>query len=247
MMGICVVFVLLVRGCYNVDYTIDGHRVDNSQVAWYASIVVFQMVCYGMFFMTTLFSMKIFSRDKNDGASVMFLSRPVDRWQYVLGRVTGTWVLCLTIMFALHFIIFIMSWSKQGGASPGFLVASLISSINLLFVIMSVCLFSLLMPDVTAALLCTAIIGVGFVSETGYRLIQSDLFHAMSRGTHLSDAALWRLVYPKINMLQYYADAVIRGSAFQAMGPVHPAVNVMLYILLFAAVLVAVYNKKEVV
>ena len=104
-----------------------------------------------MFLMVSMLSMKIFSRDHKDGSMILFLSRSVVRWQYVLGRIAGTWVLCLVFMFLLHLTIFLTVWLNTGETITGYLTASIVSSINLLFVILCVCFLSLFMPDFISA------------------------------------------------------------------------------------------------
>jgi len=222
LLAIAALFVFLVRGCYHMDYVVNGQKVDSVAFARHVSNIVFQVICYGMFLMTILLSMKIFSRDRDDGSTVMFLCRPVQRWQYAFGRILGIWLLCTLFMMVLHAVIFVIAWLNTGQPVLGFLLASLVSSVNLLFITVTVCLFSMFMPDFIAALACVGIIGIGFISEIGHRIIQSDIFQAMSRGNIPDDAALWRLLYPKISMLQFYAGTVISDNIFQGMGYFHP-------------------------
>ena len=246
LLAIAALFVFLVRGCYHMDYVVNGQKVDSVAFAQHVSNIVFQVICYGMFLMTTLLSMKLFSRDRNDGSTVMFLCRPVHRWQYVLGRILGTWMLCTLFMMTLHAVIFAITWSNTGQPVPGFLLASLVSSVNVLFITVTACLFSMFMPDFIAALACVGIIGIGFISETGYRIIQSDVFQAMSRGNVPTDSSLWRILFPKINMLQFYAGTMINDDAFKGMGYFHPVINVLIYIVCAGVVLMVVFNRKEV-
>jgi len=102
------------------------------------------------------------------------------------------------------------------------------------------------MPDFVAALSCMSIIGIGFVSEAGYRIMQIKVVQTMSQGTVPSDSSLWRILYPKINMVQYYAGTVIKDSEFLGMGPIHPVINIIVYLVLVGTVLVVVFNRREV-
>ena len=102
LLAIAIVFVLLLRNCYHGSYIVNGRSVDQVSLAFHASLIAFHMIAAGMFLMTTMLSMSIFSRDRDDGSMVMFLSRAVDRWQYMLGRIIGTWVLSTLFMFILH-------------------------------------------------------------------------------------------------------------------------------------------------
>ena len=215
-------------------------------VAWQVSRIVFQLIAAGMFLMASMLSMKIFSRDHEDGSVVLFLSRPVFRWQYVLGRVAGTWALCSVFMFILHLTIFLTAWAKTGTIIAGFLTASLVCSINLLFVIACTCFLSLFMPDFISALFTMGILFVGFISDGGYQIFNSDIARfAFSSSTNWGPA-LWRVLYPKVFMAQAYADSIISKSQFHAMGPLNPLLNLSCYILLITAFMLGSFNRKEI-
>ena len=248
LLALSVLFILSIRGCYDGGYTVNGKVVDSATVAWHVSKIVFHLIVAGMFLMVSMLSMKIFSRDHGDGSTVMFLARTVFRWQYVLGRVTGTWALCLVFMFILHLTIFLTVWVKTGTIIPEYLTASLICSINLLFVIVCVCFFSLFMPDFVSALFTMGILFVGFISDGGYQILNSDLVRSAvpSSAYGGSGPALWRVIYPKVFMLQAYADAVISKSGFQNMGPFHPLLNLTFFILLIMILMLALFNRKEI-
>ena len=134
LLGLSILFVLMIRGCYTGQYVINGKQLDNLTVAWHVSKIVFQVTASGMFLIVILLSMKIFSKDQEDGSQVLFLSRPVSRRQYIFGRIAGTWLLCLVFMLILHTTIFLTVWIKTGTPIHGYLTASLVCSINLLFI-----------------------------------------------------------------------------------------------------------------
>jgi ABC-2 type transport system permease protein len=246
LLGLSILFVLTIRGCYDGGYTINGKLVDNATVAWHVSKIVFHLIAVGMFLMVSMLSMKIFSRDHADGSVVLFLSRSVFRWQYVLGRVAGTWALCLVFMFILHLTIFLTVWAKTGTIISGYLTASLVCSINLLFVIACVCFLSLFMPDFISALFTMGILFVGFISDGGYQIINSDIARSVVPSTTDWGVALWRVLYPKVFMVQAYADAVISKNEFHNMGPFHPLLNLSVFILLIMTFMLVSFNRKEI-
>jgi len=246
LLGIAILFVLMIRGCYSGEYIVNGKAVDNSVLALNASKIIFQVISYGMFLMVAMLSMKIFSRDFENGSMVLYLSRSVLRWQYVSGRIAGTWILCLAFMFILHLTIFFIVWAKTGGLIPGYLTASLICSINLVFIIICVCLLSLFLPDFISAFFTIGLIFVGFVSEGGYQILNSDLAKSALSNTLNSDPALWRALYPKVFMVQAYAGSIISKSEFTGMGIVHPVMNLSCYIFIFMVALLICFNKKEI-
>ncbi|MGD8291641.1 MAG: hypothetical protein PVF37_08040 [Desulfobacterales bacterium] len=246
LLGLSILFVLTIRGCYDSEYTVNGKMVDTATVAFHVSKIVFHLIAAGMFLMVSMLSMKIFSRDHKDGSMVLFLSRSVFRWQYVLGRLTGTWALCLVFMFLLHSTIFLTVYVKTGTLIYEYLTASLLCSINLLFVIACVCFLSLFMPDFISALFTLGILLIGFISDGGYQIINSDIVRSAVPASTDWGPALWRIVYPKVFMLQAYANAIISKSEFQNMGPVHPFLNISFFILLIVISMLGFFNRKEI-
>ena len=246
LLGISILFVLMIRGCYDSGFNVNGRTVDSVTVAWYVSKIAFHLITVGMFFMCALLAMKIFSRDHEDGSMVLFLSGPVGRWQYLLGRILGTWVLCLVFMFILHLAIFLIAWAKTGGIIPGFLTASLICSVNLLFVITCVCCLSLFMPDFISAMLTLGTLFVGFISDGGYQIFTSDIAKTIAPSAGAAAPALWRVLFPKVFMVQAWADTILEKSQFIGMGPVHPLANILIYILLILTVMMLIFSRKEI-
>ena len=246
LLGLCLLFVLMIRGCYGGQYVVNGKPLDSIAVAWYVSKIVFQIIAAGMFLMVILLSMKIFSRDHDDGSLVLFLSRPVFRQQYVLGRIAGTWFLCLVFMFILHTAVFLTVWAKTGTVIPGYLAASLVCSINLFFIAVLVCFLSLYLPDFISAVFTVGLLFVGYISDGGYQLLNSQILKAAIPSAVPSPPALWRILFPKVYMVQAYADSIIDQSSFHNMGPVNPMVNVFIYIVLITALMLAGFNNKEI-
>lgn len=227
LLAIAVVFVLFIRGCYQGVYSVNGQQVDNVSVAWHASLIVFHVIAAGMFLMTSMLSMAIFSRDRDDGSMVMFLSHSVDRWQYVLGRIAGIWVLSTAFMFILHLTIFLIVLANTGGMITGYLTASLLCSVNLLFAIVLTCFLSLFLPNVMAAIFTLGIIGISFISDGVYRAMQSELIRQMiSSENH---ASLWRILFPKVYMLQHYASTLITNNALDGMSATYVWLNIVFY------------------
>ena len=246
LLGLSILFILMIRKCYDGGYTVDGNVVDTATVAWHVSKIAFHLIAVGMFLMVSMLSMKIFSRDHGDGSTVLFLSRSVYRWQYIFGRVIGTWTLCLVFMFILHLTIFLTVWMKTGTIILGYLTASLVCSINLLFVIACVCFLSLFMPDFISALFTMGILLVGFISDGGYQILSSDFVRSAVPSSVSGDPALWRVLYPKVFMVQAYADAIISESEFSNMGPFHPLLNLSFFILLIMMLMLVFFNRKEI-
>ncbi|MBN2037055.1 MAG: ABC transporter permease [Chitinispirillaceae bacterium] len=245
-MGMGILLVLLLRTCYNGTWSMNGQQVNGATIAWHASLMAFQVIITAMYLVAILLAMRLFGRDRDDGSLVLFLSRPVARWQYALGRIAGVWVLSTAGMFVLHLTIFCIMWTRTGGTIPGFLSASLVCSINLLFIIGCTSLFALFIPEIVAALAGIFVIGIGFVSDGGFQFMNSALVRAAISPDMMGTPALWRIAYPKVFMVQSWAGSLITGDEFTGMGPVHPVMNVALYCVVLVTLLVVSFNRKEI-
>jgi hypothetical protein len=137
-------------------------------------------------------------------------------------------------------------WAKTGAPIPGYLTASLVSSINLLFVIVCVCFLSLFMPDFISAVFTMGILLVGFISDGGQQILNNEIVKSAVAPTANTDPALWRILYPKVFMVQAYADSIISQSQLSPMGPFHPLLNLSVFILLIMTLLLISFNKKEI-
>jgi hypothetical protein len=85
---------------------------------------------------------------------------------------------------------------KTGTVIAGYLTASLVCSINLLFVIACVCLLFLFMPDFISALFTMRILFVGFISDGGYQILNSDIVRSADPSSTNWGTALRRILYP---------------------------------------------------
>jgi len=54
LLGLSILFVLMIRGCFNGQYVVSGKQLDNITVAWYVSKFVFQVIASGMFLIVIL-------------------------------------------------------------------------------------------------------------------------------------------------------------------------------------------------
>jgi hypothetical protein len=102
------------------------------------------------------------------------------------------------------------------------------------------------MPDFISAFFTMGILFVGFISDGGYQIVNSELVSSAFPSTTNGGLALWRILYPKVFMLQACADAIITQNEFHNMGPFHPILNISGFILLTLIIMLAFFNRKEI-
>jgi ABC-type transport system involved in multi-copper enzyme maturation permease subunit len=253
MFVICAICVFLIRGCFQGNYMVNGHYLDAGTVVRALSKVTFHIIGAGVMVIAALLSMRIFKRDRNEGLQSCVLSKPIARWQYVMGKIIGLWVLSVLFMFILHGIVFLITSISLQVFMPEYLIASLLCSINLLFVVLAVLLLSLLMPDIVAFL---SVLGVGIVSFVADGIAtasHSQMAQTMMQqsGAHpQSDLTWWKVVYylwPKLSGVQQSASSLIGNEPVHGFGPLYPLINVLLYCLILGALLFRRFRNEDII
>ena len=253
MFVICAICVFLVRGCYQGNYMVNGQSLDAGTIVRTLSKVTFHIICAGVMVIAALLSMRIFRRDRNEGMQSCILSKPIARWQYVMGKILGLWVVSVLFMFILHSIVFLVTSIDLKIFMPEYLIASLICSVNLLFVVIAVLFLSLLMPDIIAFLCVLGVGAVGFVADGIAAASHSQIAQTMLQqpgGSPQSDLTWWKVVYyvwPKLLGVQQQAASLIESKSFHGFSTIYPLMNVLLYCLILGALLFKRFRNEEIV
>ena len=154
-------------------------------------------------------------------------------------------------MFVLHAIIFTIGFIKTGEAMPGYLLASLLCSIDILFVVCFVMLLSLYLPDFACFIIVSAIGLFGYIGDGIYSISQSRMVQDAftSNAAQLPDISVWKIVYlalPKLSTVQFFASSFISGEPFEYAGPIHPMINLVLYCAAGVVLLLVLFRKQDV-
>ena len=251
MFVICAIFIFLIRGCYQGNFMVNGQVLDAGTVIRGVSKVTFHVIAAGVMLVTALLSMRVFRRDRDDGMQSCILSKPIARWQYVAGKIIGLWALSIIFMFILHSIVFIITSINLKVIMPEYLIASLLCSFNLLFVVVAVLLLSLLMPDIVAFLCVLGIGLVGFVADGIFAISHSQMAQAMiQQPGSQSDLTWWKVVYylwPKLSGTQQFASSFIGSEGFHGFGSIYPLINVLFYCLILGTLLFRRFRNEDII
>jgi ABC-type transport system involved in multi-copper enzyme maturation permease subunit len=251
MFVICAIFIFLIRGCHQGNYMVNGQVLDAETIIRVVSKVTFHVIAAGLMLVTALLSMRVFRRDRDDGMQSCILSKPIARWQYVAGKVLGLWALLVVFMFILHSIVFIITSINLKVVMPEYLIASLLCSFNLLFVVVAVMLLSLLMPDVIAFLSIMGIGIVGFVIDGIFAMSHSQMAQAMIRHPEShSDLTVWKVIYylwPKLSGTQQFASSFIGGAEFHEFASIYPIFNILIYCLILGTLLFWRFRNADII
>jgi ABC-type transport system involved in multi-copper enzyme maturation permease subunit len=246
----CAAFMFLIRGCYRASYVVNGEALDAATIV---SQATFHVIAAGVMMFAALMAMRIFKRERDNGTQTYLLSRSIARSHYLAGKVMGLWLGAAASMLALHVVLCLMALLNAHAASPGYLTASLLCSVNLLLVVLAVMVLSLWIPDFLAFL---AILGVGVVSFVGHGveaaaqnpMVQSAMQQSGAQGAH--GLSWWKaawILWPKLGGLQVTASSLIGGDSFSAGALVNPLVNVVVYCCVLGALCYIGFSREEIV
>ncbi len=246
--AISVLFVLMIRGCFNADMVVNDQKLDSLTIGWTASMVAFHFISAVGVLIGILMAMRVFHRDRDNGMVVAILSKPIKRIEYLIGKIAGVWILSYALVFLLHLTVYIIMIVKTGGRINWFIPASFLISINVLFSVISVLLFSLIMPDIIAALSAMAIAAVSYVSDSIFAASKTEAIKSLMEQIQHQElpVALWRIIWPKIAALQFFATSLIKDENFYVLGPLHPAFNVLIFSVVAFFLLYWRYSKEEI-
>ena len=246
---LCCLGVFLMRGCYGGNYMVNGQVLDAGTIAATIMKVTFHVIATAVLIIAALLSMRVFKRDRDEGIQASILAKPINRHQYVAGKVLGTWVLSVLFMFILHGIIFLITAMQMKTFLPGYLIASLLCTVNLLFAVLAVLLLSLFLPDIMAFLFALGIGIAGYVADTVHAVSQSPMVQAMLQQPGASpqpSLSAWDIVYyawPKLLGTQQLAATFFGGDSFR---PLYPLVNILLFCLIIGAALFYRFNNEDI-
>jgi len=248
---VCAIFILLIRSCYQGNFMVNGQALDADTVIRVVSKVIFHVIAAGAMLLAALLSMRVFRRDRDEGMQSCVLSKPVTREQYVAGKILGLWVLSTFFMFILHAIIFLTVSINLKVIMPEYLIASLLCSFNLFFVVVAILLLSLLMPDIIAFLCVMGIGIVSFVADGIFAMSRSPMGQAMMQQPGSpSDLTGWKVVYylwPKLSGVQQVASSLISDEGFQGFGSVYPIINILIYGLILGTLLFRRFRNEDII
>jgi ABC-type transport system involved in multi-copper enzyme maturation permease subunit len=248
-LAVSVLFVFLARGCYHGNYMVNGRELEAAAVVGMVSKMTFQVIAALAMMVAALLSMRVFKRDRDEGMQACIFSKPITRRQYLFGKVFGLWLLSSFLMFALHAAVFVTVLLELHAAVPSYLGASLLCTVNLLFAVISVCFFSLMMPDVAAFLLSMGIGVTSFLMDGVFAISYSPMARAMMKGWGIPEELTgWKIVYylwPKIFGSQRFAAMFIHGER-PGCDEMYPFLNIVIWCVAAGALLLWRFRKEEI-
>lgn len=246
--AVAVLFVLLLRGCFDNEVVMNGQRLDGVTIGWHASLAAFHIIAGAGVFVAILLGMRVLQRDRSNGTTAALLSKPVSRIEYIVAKVIGVWLLAYGLTFILHLTVYGIMLLKTGGRIGMFIPASFITAINIFCAVTLVILLSSVLPDIAAALCCAVVWLVGYVNDTMFVAAQNEFVKTMLRQMQAGEypVTLWQVFWPKLTAVQYFAVGLIKEREVVFPGPLHPILNVTLYAGIAFLLLLIRFSRSEI-
>ncbi len=238
-----VVLLVFLRGCTPGQVVVNGAPLDATALI---AQLAFHAVVLSALLAVTVRGMRLFARDRVDGTQAYVLSRPIARWQYVAGKITGLWAVATGCMVVAHGVLWFLAVLEGRAVSPGYLAASLLCSLNLLWAVVAVVCFSLWLPDFLAVLGVVAVVVVSFV---GHGIAAAAPVVQALHGAG-PDITWWHVVWvlwPKLGRVQFAAASLVGGVSPVDGASLVAVVNVGVHCGLLAALCVLGFTRDELV
>jgi ABC-type transport system involved in multi-copper enzyme maturation permease subunit len=241
--GLGILLIFLARGCFNSKAQVNGQSLQGVDMVWYASVAFYHVIASFGILVAALLSARAFRRDREDGTLAMVLSGEVSRWEYALGRIGGLWLLCSVFTLMLHMVLLLMAKIFTGGAMYGLIPASLLCSLNILFMVGMVSAASLFMADFAAIIVGVAVAGVSLASDTAYAVMSGV---AAMQSAAVPEPKMWQMVWPKLIALQHLGTGIMKGAEVATMPGLHPAANIGIWTVVVIGLLVWRFAREEI-
>lgn len=245
----CALGVFFTRGCYQGQYLINGQLLEGAAIIRQISTITFHLIAAGAMFITALMTMRAFRSDRDGGMQSCILSKPIGRRQYLAGKILGFWSLACIFMLILHTLVCVIASFNMHQFLPAYLAASLLCSINLLFTVLAVMLFSLFLPDIIAFLSVLGIVTIGGIADLFYKISHVPLMRPQAVGTAPTELTWGKLIYylwPKLSATEQWAASWLEITDLPRLN-LYPLCNVLLYCLVLILMLIRRFREEEIV
>lgn len=168
-------------------------------------------------------------------------AKPVERYEFVLGKFLGCILLLAANLCAIGFIVALLLYHENPRLTQALLLDLATYWVSYTSLIALSISFTLVLPMTVAALLSLGVYFLGAVYGVGLQVAQTDQLHAFWRGMGKFVYEFGRVASPRINWLNTDrpAIAVLMHSQVQAVG------DVLAYSLVVLAIGAVAFSRRE--
>jgi ABC-type transport system involved in multi-copper enzyme maturation permease subunit len=200
-----------------------------------------------MYGITGLLSKASLSAELKSGSALIFLTQPLSRVQYLLGKIAGLFLLSAGFLVVLSLIFYFSTRGRLDFSLMAILAGDAALALGLLFIIILVFWFSLFLPPLLAFAGAGLVYAVSLFHDFSYALPRfSPLTNPPSTASVADPTLLWDVFWPKLGSLQALVSSGLLGQKDMAYpGPISPPLQLGICILLGYAVLQWQFRKKD--
>jgi len=236
-------FILMGRMCMQGDVSFNNQSLSPQQVISLATTVSFHIIVFWGLTLAGLLSMGAVLGDIETGVITVFISKPVSRFEYLLGKFIGIMGVVLLNVIVLGCGFFLLAYLRTEIWPFNIFLSLAIFILNLMLLVSVVMLVSLISSRIVAMLMGI----VGYMFSIGIDL--PIYFDAIREQMTAKPAALilFKIIYfafPQWGSTQFFAASFLSDVFSQKMS-FWPTLHTAGYIVLVWLVMVLLFNKKE--
>jgi len=243
LLGVALVFVLIGRGCMGGSVNIQNRELSPNEMVSFGTTIGFFIITFWGLTLAGLLSMGAIVSDVETGVITTFISKPITRLEYLLGKFIGVLgvVLINVAVLGLGFSVLAL---LRAGIFPFALFASLgIFVLNIALLISFIFLISLWTSRIIAM-----VFGIlGYVFSTGFDIfVYFDAAREKLMGSVSTQwiAKILYFAFPQWGSTWFYSASFVNDFFSQSMS-FWPVPHTLLYLGLIWTLMAFVFSKKE--
>lgn len=243
LLGIALLFILIAKGCMGGEMSFQQHRLSPEEIASFGTILGFHIIIFWGLTLAGLLSMGSLIGDIETGVITVFLSKPISRFQYLLGKFVGVSVVVLINITILGLGFFFLAYLKAGLFPFKLFLALGVFAFNIFFLIS----FILLISQITSRVIAMVFGIVGYIFSIGIDIpIYFDSIRENLLGSEgfLIILKVLYFILPQWGSTQFYSASFLSDVFTQSMS-FWPIPHTLIYTVIIWLLLVLSFRRKE--
>jgi ABC-type transport system involved in multi-copper enzyme maturation permease subunit len=245
LLGVALLFLLLARGCMSGNMQIQSRQLSADEVAAFGTVLGFHVIIFWGLTLAGLLSMGALLGDIETGVITVFISKPISRFQYLVGKFIGVSAVVLLNMVILGAGFFLLAFLKAGSWPFELFIALGVFTLNIFMLISFIFLVSLATARIIAMVfgIVAYIFSIGIDIPFYFDAIRNNL-EAGSPAMLIIMKILY-FAFPQFGSTQFYAASFVGELFGNSVMSFWPAVHTLVYTVLFWLLMVLFFGRKE--
>ncbi len=243
LLGVALLFILIGRGCMSGSMNIQNRELSPDQMVSFGTTIGFFIITFWGLTLAGLLSMGAIVSDVETGVITTFISKPISRLDYLLGKFIGILAVVLINVAVLGLGFSILAFLKAGMFPFGLFASLGIFVLNIALLISFIFLISL----VTSRIIAMVFGILAYVFSTVFDIFV--YFDALRERVVSTVSAQWitKILYfafPQWGSTWFYSASFVNDFFSQSMS-FWPVAHTVLYLCLTWTLMTFVFSRKE--